>query len=173
MVEQTPNEHAYFKRIRQHVVTLYNYLSSNAAPIDDDPAAWFEFIAQIRAIQGNISNDQSFLSTLLAKAYLMRRFNLAEFDAAEKAQGTPGLDIDVSTEIGERIVGEIKTTIPYGMRDLGAQQKRTFREDFAKLNAAEARYKFFFVTSRKTFEIVQQRYAAEIPEVEIVLLIDR
>ncbi len=172
-MEQTPNEQAYFKRIRQHVAMLYDYLSKNAAPVDDDPAAWFEFIAKIRAIQGNISNDQSFLATILAKAYLTRIFKLAEFDAAEKAQGAPGLDIDVVTETDERIVGEIKTTTPYGENDLGAQQKHTFRKDFEKLNAAEARYKFFFVTSRRTFEIVRQRYAAEIPDVEIVLLIDR
>jgi hypothetical protein len=154
IVEHTPNERAYFKRIREHVDMLSDYLSKNDAPVDDDAAVWFEFIAQIRAIQGNISNDQSFLSTLLAKAYLMRRFKLAEFDAAEKAQGAPGLDIDVVTETGERIVGQIKTTIPYGKRDLGAQQKRAFREDFAKLNAAQAPYKFFFVTSRMTFELV-------------------
>ena len=168
-----PNEQAYFERIRQHVTTLFDYLSTNAAPIDDDPEAWFEFIAGIRDIQGNISNVQSFLATMLVKWYLMSRFNLADFDAAEKAQGAPGLDIDVLTDRGERIVGEIKTTVPYGKNDLGAQQKSTFQKDFKKLNEANAPHKFFFVTSRRTFEIMQARYAHLIPDVEIILLVDR
>jgi hypothetical protein len=169
----TSNEQAYFKRIRQHVTMLHNYLSSNAAPIDDDPELWFEFVAGIRDIQGNVSNDQSFLATMLAKRYLMSRFELADFDAAEKAQGAPGLDVDARTVGGNRIVGEIKTTVPYGNNDLGAQQKTTFQKDFKKLNEAEATHKFFFVTSRRTFEIVQVRYAHLIPDVEIILLVDR
>jgi hypothetical protein len=74
---------------------------------------------------------------------------------------------------GERIVGEIKTTVPYGKNDLGAQQKTTFRKDFKKLNEANAPHKFFFVTSRRTFEIMQARYAHLIPDVQIILLVDR
>ena len=172
-MNHTPKEQAYFKRISQHVATLYSYLSENPAPVEDDPATWFEFVARIRDIQGNISNDQSFLATLLAKIYLMNRFRLVDYDAAEKAQGAPGLDIDVLTLEGERIIGEIKTTVPYGKNDLGAQQKDSFRKDFRKLNEAVAQYKFFFVASRHTFEIMQQRYAQQIPGIEIVLLVDR
>lgn len=169
----TRNEQAYFQRIRQKVTMLYDYLSKNAAPIENDPEAWFEFIAQIRDIQGNISNDQSFLATILAKKYLMSRFNLADFDAAEKAQGATGLDFDRLTINGDRIVGEIKTTVPHGKNDLGSAQRREFEKDFLKLNAAEAHHKFFFVTSRRTFEIAQERYAQQIPDVEIILLVDR
>jgi len=168
----TPNEQVYFQRIRQHVTMLYDYLSGHAAPIDDDTEAWFEFIAAIRNIQGNISNDQSFLATILAKRYLMKRFNLVDFDTAEKAQGAPGLDIDVIVDGTIRIVGEIKTTVPYGKNDLGSAQRREFKKDFMKLNAATAHYKFFFVTSSRTFEVVKQRYAGEIPNVELILLID-
>jgi hypothetical protein len=169
----TSNEQAYFERIRQHVTMLYDYLSTRAVPIEDDAEAWFEFIAGIRDIQGNISNDQSFLATMLVKRYLMSRFNLVDFDAAEKAQGAPGLDIDARTVDGDRLVGEIKTTVPYGKNDLGAQQKTTFQKDFKKLNEADATHKFFFVTSRRTFEIVRARYAHLIPDVEIILLVDR
>lgn len=169
----TPNEQAYFQRIRQHVTMLRDYLSNTAESDDDNPEAWFEFVAGIRDIQGNVSNDQSFLATMLVKRYLMSRFDVVEFDAAEKAQGAPGLDIDVLTDCGERIVGEIKTTVPHGKNDLGAQQKSTFQKDFKKLNEADAPHKFFFVTSRRTFEIIQARYAHLIPDVQIILLVDR
>ncbi len=173
MIQQTPNEQAYFEHIREHIALLHDYLNNNAAPLENDSVAWFEFIAKMRAIQGNTSNDQSFLATLLAKTYLLSRFSFANFDAAEKAQGAPGLDIDVLTITGERIVGEIKTTVPYGKNDVGAQQKASFIKDFVKLNAAEADFKFFFVTDNRTYEIVQSRYAHLIPNVEVVLLKDK
>jgi hypothetical protein len=169
----TSNEHAYFQRIRQHVTMLYDYLNTHNAPIEDDAEAWFEFVAGIRDIQGNVSNDQSFLATMLVKRYLMSRFNLVDFDAAGKAQGAPGLDIDVRTVDGDRIVGEIKTTVPYERNDLGAQQKTAFQKDFKKLNEADATRRFFFLTSRRTFEIVMARYADLIPDVETILLVDR
>lgn len=89
----------------------------------------------------------------MAKAYLVTRFGESAFDAAEKAQGAPGLDIDVT--IGDkRIVGEIKTTKPYNGPDFGAQQKLMFEKDFAKLAAAEASLKFMFVTEPATFKIL-------------------
>ncbi|PJF21168.1 MAG: hypothetical protein CUN56_12465 [Phototrophicales bacterium] len=165
-------EQAYFDLIRQHITELKQFLSENPVPTEDDPLVWFTYIAHIRSIQGNSSNDQSFLATFLAKQYLMRRFNALNFDAAEKAQGAPGLDIDEVTQDGKRIIGEIKTTVPYGKHDLGSAQRDSFRKDFNKLNAADADYKFFFVTHQRTFEIVKQRYATEIPDVEVILLID-
>ena len=52
--------------------------------------------------------------------------------------------IDVQTQKGQRIIGEIKTTVPYsGARnDLGAQQKQALMTDFSKLNKATADYKY-------------------------------
>jgi len=172
-VTHSNNEQAYFARIRGHITELRRFLNENDSPETDDPVAWFDYIASVRVIQGNTSNDQSFLATMLAKNYLLGRFELASFDAAEKAQGAPGLDIDVQTTEGHRVIGEIKTTVPYGKNDLGANQRKTFRKDFAKLNDNMAAHKFFFVTNRRTFDIVNDRYVEEIPGVEIILLFDQ
>jgi hypothetical protein len=168
----TANEQAYLSRIRQHVTDLRDLLNACDLADDMDVAAWFDFLSRMRAIQGNTSNDYSFLACILAKRWLAERFDIGDFDAAAKPQGAPGLDIDLLTRDGKRIVGEIKTTVPYSgaKHDLGAQQKASFQKDFSKLNRAEADYKFFFVTDTATFDIVRQRYAQEIPGVEIVLL---
>ncbi len=93
------------------------------------------------------------------------------FDVAAKAQGAPGLDIDAMTEDGERVVGEIKTTVPYNGPDLGASQQATFQKDFDKLRAAEAERKYFFVTNEAVFRLMQRsRYARELEGVTVVLV---
>jgi hypothetical protein len=108
----------------------------------------------------------------MAKNYLAQRFDIKEFDISIKPQGAPGLDIDLKTANDERIIGEIKTTVPYSgaKSDLGAKQKETFKHDFDKLNTTAAHHKFFFVTDRATFEVVQRRYIEQIPGVKVVLL---
>jgi hypothetical protein len=165
-----PKEQIYLNNIRERIGQLQSFLNNNALPDDSDIGLLFAFVEELRGILGNSANLQSFLSILLAKAYLLARFEIDDFDAAEKAQGASGLDIDVLTRTRQRIVGEIKSTIPYGEKDLGAAQKKEFRKDFAKLNAAQADYKFFFVTHQATYNIVQRRYLNEIPNIEIVLL---
>lgn len=133
---------------------------------------WFEYLAQVKAIQGNINNDISFIACLMAKDYLVSRFNIGMFDIAAKPQGAPGLDIDLITSEGEHIIAEIKATVPYSgaKNDLGANQRKTFEHDFDKLNRTQAHHKFFFVTDRATFNIVQQKYASQVPGVKVVLL---
>jgi hypothetical protein len=86
--------------------------------------------------------------------YLHEHFAITDFDAAAKAQGASGLDVDVYSPNGERIVAEIKTTVPYSgaKNDLVVQQKTSFRKDFAKLNAAQATHTLLFVTDGSTFE---------------------
>ncbi len=126
----------------------------------------------IKQIQGNLSNDLSFVACLMAKRYLAQHHGVSDFDAAAKAQGAPGVDIDVRVTDGPRIVGEIKTTDPYLPNDFGAQQKLKFREDFAKLNKIPADVKYLFVTEVRTYEILVKKYASEIPGVRIVLLKD-
>lgn len=168
----TQPEQASLDAIRQKITQLREYLESCHVPRNDDLDEWFRFLAGFARLQGNISNSQGFLATLLAKRYLQNRFPITQFDAAEKAQGATGLDIDLVTNDGRHIIGEIKTTVPYEIarRDLGAQQKTTFRKDFEKLNTTPADYKFFFVTDTDTYDITLKRYASEIPGVEIILL---
>lgn len=168
----TENEQAYLDYILSRVDALRDHLNRTNLDLDADLGAWLTAISELRAIQGNISNDVSFLATLMVKQYLTERFPIEPFDAAEKAQGAPGLDIDITTADGKRIVGEIKTTVPYQAerRDLGAAQRSSFQKDFKKLNEAEAAHKFFFVTDPLTYEIMHERYVSEIPGVEVVLL---
>ncbi len=124
----------------------------------------------MKEITGNASNGMSFVAALMAKDYLYRVLPMQSFDAAAKAQGAPGLNIDERTVDGSRVIGEIKTTTPYMGNDLGAQQKVTFKKDFEKLNNTQADYKFFFVTDPMTFRIVKHKYLSQLPGVSIVLL---
>ncbi len=169
----TDKEQAYFDKIRNKTVKLNQFMSDNISPPTNDTLAWFKYIAKIREIQGNTSNDQSFLATMLAKDYLMQHYDLATYDAAEKPQGAAGLDIDERTQDGKRIIAEIKSTVPYGKKDLGSAQRTSFQKDFAKLRENEADHKFFFVTDQRTYDIVIKKYKSEeIPDVDVVLLIE-
>jgi hypothetical protein len=172
-MECTKAEAAYLNRIRTRLEELRTYL--NALTLDEDSAEvheWYAALAKVKAIQGNMNNDLSFVACLMAKQYLRKHFGVTSFDAAAKPQGASGLDIDVVTPSGERVVGEIKTTVPYSgaVNDLGAKQKEMFRKDFKKLNAADAAHKFFFVTDRATLAVVERRYLNEIPGVKVVFL---
>jgi hypothetical protein len=106
----------------------------------------------------------------MAKHYLMSKLPMSSFDAAQKPQGAPGLDIDARTIDGKRVVAEVKTTDPYQIEDLGAAQKTEFRKDFEKLRSVQAAHKFFFVTEVRTFEAMRKKYAREIPGITVVLL---
>ena len=168
----TLNEQTTLEAIREKFTALCRYLAESAQPPNEDLDGWFKFIAGFHRLQGNLSIDQSFVATLLAKQYLLGLFPTSSLDAADKPQGAPGLDIDIVTDEGQRIIGEIKTTMPYAIErnDLGAHQRTSFRNDFEKLNREEADHKFFLVTDRDTYDIVRAKYATEIPGVEIVLL---
>ena len=148
---------------------LRKFLDEHTLFPGDGLEGCYAFLTAIKRIQGNSHNDVSFVATLMAKRYLQQRFDLREFDAAAKPQSAPGLDIDVRTSSDERVVGEIKTTIPYGRDDLGAQQKTTFRKDFAKLRDAVADHRFMFVTEPATYEILlKTRYLDQLRGVGIV-----
>ncbi|HEV3110492.1 MAG TPA: hypothetical protein VGY99_08350 [Candidatus Binataceae bacterium] len=171
-MKYTALESEYLNRIRARLVRLRAYLNQMNLNEASQTSEWYQAVAKMRSIQGNISNDLSFLACLLAKSFLNEHFGVTNFDAAAKPQGAPGLDIDVETPRGERLIAEIKTTVPYtgALNDLGAQQKSSFRKDFAKLNGAQASHKLLFVTDRATFDVLQRRYLGEIPNVRVVLL---
>lgn len=141
----TDQELDYCSKIALRVAEARTFLDSHSLSEPLEPTALFAFLSELREIQGNLSNDVSFAATLMAKAYLLPKFGLT-FDAAEKAQGAPGLDIDVMAPDGSRVVGEIKTTVPYQGNDFGAQQAASFKKDFAKLTSAQAKHKFLFIT---------------------------
>ncbi len=166
----TEREKRYCSDIAGRMARLRGYLNDNALGEPPEPTAWYTFLSTLRQIQGNLSNDVSFVATLLAKRYLQSKFGV-DFDAAEKPQGAPGIDIDVETSEGHRIVAEIKTTVPYQASDFGAQQAASFKKDFAKLAASEATHKFLFVTDSRAFSALQRpKYTKLMPGVRIVHL---
>lgn len=126
----------------------------------------------MKEVQGHIHNDLGFLSTLLAKEWLCKEFPGLGFGSAEKAQGARGLDIELCTANGERIVAEIKNTVPCKRDgDFGANQINSISNDVSKLKEAEADHKFFFVTNEKTFNLLKGKHKSKTPQaIEIVLL---
>jgi hypothetical protein len=172
MVHFTEIEQQYLAAMRSRLIQLFDLLQKTDLQSSDDLSWWLQTIQGIRSIQGNTSNDLSFLGCLLAKQYLTTRHNIPAFDVAIKPQGAPGLDIDVLSDAKERIIAEIKTTVPYAgaKNNLGANQKETFKKDFRKLMTTNASFKYFFVTDRQSFDIVQSRYQSLISGVEVVLL---
>ena len=166
----TEREQQYCDGIADRINRIRSMLNERSLGSSVEPSDWYDFLAALKQIQGNASNDVSFIATILAKHYLIHKHGVS-FCAAEKPQGAPGVDIDVLTREGERVVGEIKTTMPYQAGDFGAQQAVMFRKDFAKLAAAGAKYKYLFVTERATFDVLRKpKYLRDLEGVTIVLL---
>jgi hypothetical protein len=151
----TDLEKQYCTAIAGRIDKIKSLLNRSSLGDPDSPILWYSFLSSFRQIQGNASNDLSFIATLLAKRYLIERFHVT-FCAAEKPQGAPGIDIDLRALNGERVVGEIKTTVPYQGVDFGAQQATSFKRDFVKLSAADAKYKFLFVTEPSAFTVIKK-----------------
>ena len=168
----TDGEERYCYKITDKIAELHKYLSDNKLPNTKDIGDWYSFLSGIKSIQGNMNNDVSFISTLLAKDYLNKQFDIESYDAAEKPQGAPGLDIDLINKSCERIVAEIKTTVPYNGNDFGAQQKKMIMKDLTKLNDADAIHKFMFVTEDDTFNILcKTSYEDKIAGIKLVQLL--
>ncbi|MFN8522627.1 MAG: hypothetical protein U0821_05910 [Chloroflexota bacterium] len=136
-MELTERERNALTAIRTRLDQLAEYVTSAQRPDEKSSLLeWYAYLADLKTIQGNTSNDTSLVATLMARDYLSRVLPMQPFDAAAKPQGAPGLDIDERTVDGKRVIAEIKTTRPYLGKELGVQQKATFKHDFDKLNAA-------------------------------------
>ncbi len=79
--------------IRDKDRSLRRFLNTNVFPADIDAHGWLAYLTGIKSALGNLSNDLGFVATLLVKRYLQHRFGIANFDAASKLQGAPGVDI--------------------------------------------------------------------------------
>jgi hypothetical protein len=168
----TTNEQKAINNLRGQISRLVSFFSKYGPPLSDSPVDWYSYLAQLKEELGNVNNQISFVATLLAKTYLMANFDLYPFDAATKAQGAPGLDIDVETKTGQRIIAEIKTTHPYKENDLGANQLESFQKDAEKLHRTNADIKFFFVTDSQTFSIMNKtKYISMFSNITIVHLL--
>lgn len=151
----TDREKEYCSNISGRVSSMKQFLSENNLSEPIDPVKWHSFLSGFRKIQENLSNDGSFIATLLAKNYLASKYEI-EFDVAEKPQGAPGIDIVIESSTGVSIAAEIKTTVPYQATDFGAQQAASFKKDFAKLSASEAADKYLLVTDSHAFGVLHK-----------------
>ncbi len=171
MNQLTTAEKSYIERSLKTLDDLKAFLcAEGCSSATTSSRDFYKYLAKAKLLLGNLNLSVSFAGSLMAKEYLVAKFPMAPFDVAQKPQGAPGLDIDAKTTEGARVVGEIKTTDPYLIEDLGAAQRTEFRKDFEKLRIAKADYKFFFVTERRTFDAMKKKYAREIPGITIVLL---
>lgn len=165
----TKGETDHLQVIVHRVEETRNFLCTKA-PAGEDAGAWFLYLAALKVIQGNSDNDLSFLACLLAKRHLETVHGAAPFDVADKAQGASGLDIDFRTVDGHRIIGEVKTTTPYKIKDFGGQQWTHIRADIHKLRTSEADFKYLFVTDERAHEILAMRYSIELAGIHLVCL---
>lgn len=170
-MELTTNESVSLQRTVARLDDLRAFLDEHQSPTTGDSSlTWFAYLAEVKSIRGNFNNDLSLVSCLMAKEYLSKQLSLAMFDAAAKPPGASGLDIDVFTTSGERVIGEIKTTHPYKQTAFGAAQLTALRKDFVKLQMSDADHKFMFVTDAAAFEVLKRGFVAELHGVIIVCL---
>lgn len=169
----TKNEINEINAIYKKVNAIKEFMNSNEFPEQQSNIIEiFNYLDKLRSTQGNINNDISLIATLLSKEYIVKTHGGQwSFDAAEKKQGANGLDIDIQYDKQERLVAEIKTTVPYHQHDFGAAQRESIQRDIDKLNNASAQYKYFFVTNLRAYEILQKEsYKNRMKNITLVLL---
>jgi len=130
----------------------------------------YNYMNKIKSIIENYNTDISFISCLMAKEYLIDKYEIENFDIGSKSQTAPGLDIDLMTKDGIHIIAEIKATMSIRNSNLGSQQRDKICEDLRKLNEQNADKKYFFVTEQNTYNIIIKKLKRELNDIEIVLL---
>lgn len=164
-------EMQYGETIRSKDAALRALLAGSVLSPEIDARSWLAHLTGVKAVLGNLSNDVSFVATLLVKRYLSDRFAITDFDAAAKPQGAAGEDIVAMTPDRRKIVGELKTTTPY-QPGFGAQQRTTIIKDLTRLATSAAHHRFMFVTDADTFAtLCEPAWMARAPGVEIVDLV--
>ena len=164
-------EREYLKKVGDKLNCLRDFLNSDTVSFNDSSLQDIQWhIAQIKSILGNFDNDVSFTACLMAKEYLHNIHPSINLDVSAKPQSAPGLDIDTILPDNLRVIAEIKTTFPYGKNGFGSKQKEMFLKDFKKLQEHQATYKYFFVTEKMAFGIIEQRYMKYLDGVNLVLL---
>ncbi len=170
VVKLEPNEAEYIEKVKQKKCQLDSFLRNCSYDPNSPWGEQFAYWAKFKEIVGNFNNDLSFLASMRAKEFLVERFKGIELDMGSKPQGAKGLDIDVLTNENERIIAEIKTTVPYQL-NFGANQKVSIKIDLEKLRTAEADYKFMMVTNQEAYDILcGEAYRLLTEEIEIICL---
>jgi hypothetical protein len=170
-MELTAGDLKFCSLIREKDQALRLFLEENSLADTISGSDWLAYLVGMKSILGNISNDLGFVATLLIKIYLESRFGPISFDAASKPQGAPGIDIQVHTNDGRVVVGELKTTKPY-QPGFGANQRKEIIKDLQRLAASTADHRFMFVVDPDAYSaLCKPSLASKVPGVEIVDLV--
>ena len=102
-IQFTQSETAMCSALLAKDTRLRDFLASNKLDPLTDSKQWLTYLVGIKSALGNLNNDISFVSTLLAKEFLFERFSISDFDAGKKPQGAAGIDIEAVTADGLNI----------------------------------------------------------------------
>ena len=152
----TINERNQLDILLNKLGSLRRSLEQPFPEVGTEPAYWYKYLDNVKESQGNLHIWISFIACLMAKDYITHKYNVTGWDVAEKAQGAPGLDIDIKTGNGKNIIGEIKTTTPYEKDDFGAAQWTSLERDFEKLRQHNAGIKYLFVTNEVAYKYLER-----------------
>lgn len=170
-MELTQKEIKMLEKLKDKFLKLNNLLNNSEYSVYSDLYDQYMYLNKFKKVLGNLNNDLSYIACLMAKQYLLKKHNFShDLDMSLKPQGASGLDIDEKTLENERCIAEIKTTFPYGKNDFGANQKKSFRDDFKKLKNNNAKYKYLFVIEEKSFNILKKKYISELKGIATILL---
>ena len=169
-MKMTKNEETQLNNIKTIIGKLKSYLGNSDINDIDELKKIYNYISEIKSIQGNLNNSISYIACLMAKEYLLKNYDINNIDVSIKPQSANGLDIDEKLNNGERIICEIKTIFPLVENDFGSAQRNSFRNDFKKLNETVSKHKILFVTEQKAFNVLKEKYLNELVNVKIVLL---
>lgn len=123
---------------------------------------------------GNYNSDMAYISCLMAKKWLIKRFGnhvSDSLDVSKKSQSANGFDIEIEEY---DIVGEIKNTVPCKKDgSFGAQQLASIDSDLQKLRNSGVKNKFFFVTDKKCFDnLKDEKFKQKLKGIELVPLLN-
>lgn len=123
---------------------------------------------------GNYNSDMAYISCLMAKKWLIKRFGnhvSDSLDVSKKSQSAKGFDIEIEEY---DIVGEIKNTVPCKKDgSFGAQQLASIDSDLQKLRNSGVKNKFFFVTDKKCFDnLKDEKFKQKLKGIELVPLLN-
>jgi hypothetical protein len=144
-----------------------------------DPAALYSTLHYLREVKKSVQHVHNFnhqVACLAAKAFLESRYASVDWgnvDFLNYDVNSRGPDILYTGEI-VKIVGNVKTTEPVRGKtsDFGAKQKEEILKDLKNLSSPKyAEYdRYMFVTSPKSFSILEKKYLHLHPCVRYVLL---
>lgn len=147
-------EEAEIDSIKNKLIEIKKILNTDSL----DVSKCYNELLKVKSVLGNYNNLISFLACIKAKEYFKSEGFIDESHeiVADKKQGANGLDFDFLSLKKDRIIGELKTTVPYKKHNFGAKQKESIAQDLKKLINSEAKFKFYFVTNDITFELISK-----------------